>query len=45
MTWAFLLDWRASLAAELGDDAMCALNSYQIVGDKDLAGEWQGDYG
>ena len=45
MSWQFLIDWRASLAAELGDDAMRELNSYQIVGDKDLAGAWQGNFG
>ena len=41
MSWQFLIDMHASLAAELGDDAMRELNSYQTVGDKDLAGEWQ----
>ncbi len=45
MSWPFLLDVYESLAAYVGDDQMRELNSYQIVGDKDLTGAWQGDFG
>ena len=45
MSWQFLVDVHASFAAYVGEDQMRTLNSYQIVGDKDLAGAWQGNFG
>ena len=56
VSWAFLVEWHACLEAELDRLAArgcCArrplsvegLDSYMIVGDKDLAGSWQGAYG
>ena len=45
MSWGFLIDWRASLEAAVGREVAQTLNSYQIVGDKNLSGEWQGDGG
>ena len=45
MSWGFLIDWRASLEATVGREVAQTLNSYQIVGDKNLSGEWQGDGG
>ena len=43
--WAFLVELPVCLAAEVGDGAIKSLNSYQVVGDKAVRGQWEGDFG
>ena len=43
LSWSFIEEWSRSLR-DAGVDGE-GLNSYQLVGDKDLSGEWQGSFG
>ena len=43
LSWSFIEEWSRSLR-DAGVDGE-GLNSYQLVGDKDLSGEWQGAFG
>ena len=47
MSWSFFLEISAALHAEAGADSepQIDLTSYQIVGDQDLSGNWQGEFG
>eukprot|EP00750_Incisomonas_marina_P002810 INCI12697.2.p1 GENE.INCI12697.2~~INCI12697.2.p1 ORF type:complete len:681 (+),score=120.89 INCI12697.2:109-2151(+) len=47
LSWAFLQEWVRGMRWAMHQDeaAFAKVNSYQMVGDKNLADEWQGDFG
>lgn len=47
LSWAFLQEWVRGMRWAMHQDeaALAKVNSYQMVGDKNLADEWQGDFG
>ena len=56
LSWAFIQEWQEGLKSATaaihhgdsdhgGSEATPSLNSYMIVGDKDLNDEWQGNFG
>ena len=47
LSWAFLQEWVRGMrwAMHNNEAALADVNSYQLVGDKNLNEEWQGDFG